>query len=306
MVSIVCNDNLDAGTGVPQYYRRMILGMECHGLGVGYVNLEKWLAGGVPRNAAEDIVVVTNQDACLIPPEFAVIAVMHGSAAELAERAGPDWAVSMVPLQARAAKRPRTYWVACSDETAHLGNGHMGVMADRVIFGAVDTDAFYPTARQTYKTTGRPVILHSAIDCNKGIEHIGRLESMLLADYELRRLDTPPATVPDAMRSADMFLCLSVSEGWSLVVAEALATGLVVVSTDVGAYWRSDCPPGYRFRWQERGDPDVVVKAIREAWAIRHLLNGRAWALRWLNLPAFGQKWVECIADAAKKLGVAA
>jgi hypothetical protein len=44
--------------------------------------------------------------------------------------------------------------------------------------------------------------------------------------------------------------------------------------------------------------------AVRAAWKDRHLFNARKYAQRWLNLPAFGQAFIEAVAEACKRFGV--
>lgn len=303
-VKIVTDSDPNARTGVPQYYRRMAASLSERGVATEWVPLQDWKDGKVPRNASTDVLIVTNQDVLGIPPEFCAIAVQHGSAGERLARAGEEWYKTTAPAQIEAAKRPRTFWVACSDVSAHECFQHMGVQADRIIFGGLDTDAFFPAERQTRKDVAKAVVLHHCVDTCKGIGEIDAVTKELGAEFEVRGLDADPDSVPDAMRAADMFLCLSVSEGCPYVVSEAMATGLVVVTTDVGLYWRPDGPPGVRFPWQERGDPKVVANAVREAWKTRRGLNGREWALWWLNLPLMGRGWAETLRLAAERFGI--
>lgn len=287
-------------TGVPQFNARLQDAFARFGLQVPWEHPDR---GGWDKD--RDIVIVTNEDAIRIPPDIAVIAVQHGCAPEYFARCADPWCADINPKQIAASKRPRTYWVACSEACSHEYFQHHGYQADRIIINGVDTDQFFPLERQIKKDRSRPVIIHHCADRRKGIEQIGAVAAELGDEFLVRPLDSPPEAVADAMRTADMFLCLSVAEGCPCVVSEALATGLVVVSTDVGLYWRvEDAPPGVSFRWQDRNDAKLVAGAIREAWANRMELNGRRWALRWAGLSLMGQKYIEAAAEAASRFGV--
>jgi hypothetical protein len=299
-VKIVTDDAQNARTGVPQYYTRLLAAVSRWGLSAEWVSV----AAAARGNPATDVLILTNQDAIRVDPEYAIIAVMHGSAQERFNRAGEPWFGAVAPAQVEAAKRPKTFWVSCSDVCAHECYQHMGIQAERIIFGGLDTDLFFPSERQRKRDTARPVVLHHCVDACKGAGAIHGLIALAGDEFDFRLLNAAPEEVPAAMRTADMFLCLSVSEGCPYVVSEALASGLVVVTTDVGLYWRDYGPPGCRIRWQDRSDVKLVANAVREAWKARHTLNGRNWALRWLNLPQFGKAWIEAVAEAAKRFGV--
>jgi hypothetical protein len=286
--------------GVPQFNARLQAAFKRHGLDVPW---ESPVGGAWDKD--RDILIVTNEDAVKIPPDIAVIAIQHGCAGQVFERAQVPWFGTVDADQVKASKRPRTYWVSCSEECAHEYFQRHGYHADRIIMGGLDTDRFFPSERQMLKDRARPVVLHYCVGKGKGEDAIGPVTAELGDEFLVKKLDAPVEAVPDAMRTADMFLCLSVSEGCPCVVNEALATGLVIVSTDVGLYWRAeDAPPGVSFRWQDRDDAKLVASAVRAAWKDRRRLDGRRWALRWLNLPLFGQGFLEAVVDASKRFGV--
>jgi glycosyltransferase involved in cell wall biosynthesis len=289
--------------GVPQYNARLQRAFARYGLNVPWEHPSR---GG--WDAAHDILIVTNEDAILIPPDIAVIAIQHGCAIERWDRGGhvasEAFFGAVDGAQREAAKRERTYWVACSEECAYEYFTHHGYHADRIIPGGLDTNDFFPGERQLRKETERPVVLHDGRDFCKGKDAIGAVAEALGDEFIVRGLDAPPEAVPDAMRAADIFLCLSRLEGCPCVVSEAMASGLVIVTTDTGLYWREDSPPGYRMRWQDRDDPQRVAFSVRKAWGRRHELDARRYALRWLNLPAFGQAFIEAAVEAASRFGV--
>jgi glycosyltransferase involved in cell wall biosynthesis len=190
----------------------------------------------------------------------------------------------------------------------------MGVPADRIVYGSVDIHRFIPSERQRLKNTAKPVVLHHCADPNKGSKFIAGVADALGDDFEVRRLDCPSDKVPDAMREADIWLCLSASEGLPTVAMEAMACGLVTVSTNVGVFWKmgEHLKDGFCLRsmgaavfdWQRRDDPPFVAEIVRTAWSHRMRLTGRPYARRWWSIEQSGKKWTDCIVAAGKKLGV--
>jgi len=220
--------------------------------------------------------------------------------------------------QREAGKRSRTFWVGCSDWAAYHCERHMGVRADRIIFGSVDTDAFFPAQRQMRRDTARPVVLHHCIDPNKGNGIIAAVANSLGNAMDVRRLDCAPDKVAETMRHADMWLSLSASEGLPTVVQEAQATNLVVAGTNVGVLWPYSTGTalpvgngngagawlneeigGVVFDWKWRSRPDDIAACVRAAWEHRKRLYAREHALRWYGLGTFGEKWIGALGMAA-------
>jgi len=297
--------DLAKGTGVAQYWARMLKGLAARGISVKSVPL-----GEIGRHAtSQDIVIVDNHDCRAVPADIACISVQHGCAGEHFARC-PDWSggADMAAAQREAAKRPRTLFVGCSEWAAHYGMKHAGAVAGRIIYGAVDTHTFHPSERQRKRDAAVPIVMHHCADANKGSGIVDKVAAALKDEFAVRRLNAPPASVPAAMQGADIWLCLSASEGLPTVVQEAMAVDLVVVSTNVGVLWppyAAEDTGATIFDWQKRGDAAFVAERIKEAWAHRKGANGRAWAEAWWGIDLFGQKWAECIAFARERLGVA-
>jgi len=303
-VILATNVALDTPAGVAQYWDRLIRGVKSHGIGVVPMPLADAARLAVPGYS---LVIVDNHDALAIPGGVAVVAVQHGCAGEHLARV-PGWkaGTAMVPKQAAAGKRGRTFWVGCSVWAAIHCKKHMGVVADRVIYGTVHNKTFSPSARQQSRPGGKPIVLHHCADGNKGSDHVGAVAEALKGRFEFRRLKCKANAVPAEMRKADIWLCLSASEGLPTVLQEAAATGLCCVSTNVGVAWETTTDPWVTtFDWRDRGKPAVVAAAIERAWASHDWHVPRHYADTWWNLPLFGQKWSECLALAAHRLGVA-
>jgi len=319
-VRIVSKTQPNAPGGVSQYWTRLVQALKAAGVAVAWHGLGEWASGKAGANPASDLLIVDNHDALHIQPEYAVIAVQHGCAMEHGLRCGSKPLIEMGIAQAKAATRKRVFWVACSDWAAERCRVHMGVRADRIIFGGVDVDSFVPSERQRLRTTETPVVLHHCVDGNKGQALLGEITQQLGAKFVIRQLKAAPEDVPNAMRGGDIWLCLSASEGLPTVVEEAMATNLVVVGTNVGVLWpHTRGTPLHRagmvgwlngeiggvvFDWQQRRYPEVVASHIGAAWQHRAKFNGRKYARQWFSLETFGRKWLETIEVASQRFGL--
>ena len=314
----------DAPGGVPQYYRNLQGACDKLGVPIGWVTLADWLAGAVPRDPNRDLLICTNQYAAQIPNEYAVIAVQHGCAMQHGLVNGYEPHVAMGAKQLQAARRPRTFWVACSDYAAYQCKRHMGVRAHRIILAAVDTTHFAPSERQRLRETAKPIILCHAPGADKGSERIPQVQSSLGGAFQIRNLTGIAAgAMPEAMRAGDMWLSLSRDEGLPTAVQEAMSTDLLVVGSATGLLWSyNEGVPLYAggeaaVAWANKETgcvsfaPELLSKCgwvaefVKAAWHHRAKLHSREFALKWFGTELFGRKWVESIALAAKELGLA-
>ncbi len=294
--------NLDAPSGVAQYWARLIRGVKELGVNVTTVPLSGIAARAVPGRS---LVIVDNHDALAVPSGVAVIAVQHGSAGEHLARV-PSWKAgsALVEKQRAAANRRMTMWVGCSEWAQWCCRKWQGVTAEFIINSAVDIVVFAPSDRQRTRSTPRPVVLHHCADPNKGSNHVGAVAKTCGDRYVFRRLACAADLVSQAMREADMWLCLSAAEGLPTVVQEAMATDLVVVSTKVGILWQGDLAKATGavvFEWKKRDDAGHVGRTIQTAWVNRAQTNGRAYAVEHWALAPFARQWVACIEAATDR-----
>lgn len=332
VVKIVTKTKPDMKTGVSQYWGRLRQALTQFGVAVEWVTLDDWQGGRASGNPATDLLVMDNQDAGLVPNDYGVIAVQHGCAMEnglrnIDNKQGRGL-LALGSRQFTAGMRSKTFWVGCSDWAARHCRKHMGVLADRIIFPPVDTDRFFPGIRQRRRDAKVPVILHDCRDINKGNALINAMASALSGAFEVRRLNCAPDEVPEAMRDADIWLCLSASEGGPMVIQEALATDMVVVGPNVGVLWPYCCGTrlGHHdavaslhagmvawlnreigavvFDWRYRALPSVVAEFVVGAWRNQKELRGREYARRWYSHETFARKWLETLWLAAERFGL--
>lgn len=303
-VCIVTNGDLSRPTGVARYWGYLRDVLKRAGIPLAIVT------PGEARGMADDEIAIGATETIVgIPDTVGAIAVQHGCAHTHLER-DPSWGAgpALVKAHQAVARRPNTEWVACSDWSAHENRAAFGVTARRVIYGCVDTDAFRPGDRQLARDARRPVILHHCADSNKGAGKIDAIANALAGEFTVKRLNCPQDRVASEMRDADMWLCLSVSEGLPTVVQEAMATNLVVVGTNVGVLWTpfiGSQTGATVIPWQKRGHVEFVADNIRNAWAERAKTNGRLYAVRQWNVPQFEQPWLACVNEAIMMWGKA-
>lgn len=306
-VIIVTNGGPKRPTGVARYWHHVEIALK-GGQSVRWCKPEAF-GNGDAFDPAADVIVVENGLSLLIPARFCAVAVQHGCAGAHLARV-PSWpGVEIVAQQRAAAQRPNTYRVACSEWADHECARHIGVSADRIIYGCVDTERFVPGERQYRRDATRPVVLHHCADTNKGSSIIKSVKAALSDEFEFRRLKCPADRVPEAMREADIWLCLSASEVLPTVVQEAMATSLVVVGTDVGVLWPewvAEQTGAVVVPWQKRGNVGIVAAALRHAWAHRHDTRGCAFAREFWSIPVFRRKWRAALRDAARQWRTAA
>ena len=82
--------------------------------------------------------------------------------------------------------------------------------------------------------------------------------------------------------NSDLFLQLSLCEGFSYAALDALMMGIPVVSTDTGVFYK-DVPEDcfVKIEWERNQDLDYILEKLEYAWANRDSLaeKGRSWYL---------------------------
>lgn len=321
-VRIVSNAPKGTDRSIGEYWDALVSALGLSGMGVDRIRLDDWRAGKVKASPKSDLLIVDNQDCMHIAPEHAVLAVQHGTGMERGLRLGAQTDIDMGRQEWAAARRKRTFWVACSDWAAAHCRHHTGVSADRIICGAVDVDAFFPSERQVTRDAKRPVVLHDCMDPESGNQIIGAVATALGDEFEVRPVSAASTPMAEALHAGDIWLSLSASQGLPTVVMEAQASDLVVVGTNVGVLWpycqgqalqsRDKGAVAWLnkeagavvFDWQWRRRPEYIADWVRAAWAQRAKLHPRDFALKWYSLELFGQKWVAAIDLAARRFGL--
>lgn len=159
----------------------------------------------------------------------------------------------IAPIERRVLRRASCV-MAVSRFVAEATNLTLLDVPTRVIHNGVDTDRFRPGSRQRGRGEPFRLLYVGSWMARKGVDLLAPIMRELGEGYELRytggyearkeasrmpanmhdigRLQSERAVI-EAMQAADTFIFPSRSEGFGLVVAEAMACGLPVVASDI-------------------------------------------------------------------------
>jgi hypothetical protein len=228
------------------------------------------------------------------PEHVPVIGMLHGVALFKLAAIRKLEVARMALQQARAAKRPRTFWVAAARWVQAAFARLHGNRAEHVVYHGIDLERF----DGRLENAGSRVILHDARAPHKGSRLYPAL-AQALPDWRFELLGENGRPVPDHMRTARAFLHLSLYEGNSLVCNEAMAMDLPCLFTRVGLML--DGPAQFDVTVVRRRD--VFAGRRRLVRTVRTFLEGlehrryhpRAWAKQHASLDANRSAWARVI-----------
>jgi glycosyltransferase involved in cell wall biosynthesis len=165
-----------------------------------------------------------------------------------------------------------------------------------VINNGVDLLRFMPFAVK--KPQKRPVIIHGTTTANKGLDHIDHLKKNLDADVLLLDDAADFFKVPKypALALADLVVHPSAHEGNSYFVLETLASGVPIVSYDVGLMYLArleNAPVGYiipRIDRDKHATLDMIKAALDDKK--RSDLKPRDWVSQF-SVENFRKNWLD-------------
>ncbi|HWZ91878.1 MAG TPA: hypothetical protein VNW92_23605 [Polyangiaceae bacterium] len=205
------------------------------------------------------IVITGNETSLLVPETLRTIVLHHGSAQTHFDR-DPGWRGAMERSFCRAQRemygKPNRWYLSAARWTAERFSEHHGVPLAPVLPSWVET------ITRSAARNARPVVLGDFRTFNKGSEVIAKL-SAARPDLEFRDLKCTYNQRKGVYGVADAYLCLSLSEGGSFSVSDAEATGLPLVTTDVGNYLEYSA--SYVIPWQKRDDVAFVLAQLDRA-----------------------------------------
>jgi glycosyltransferase involved in cell wall biosynthesis len=249
------------------------------------------------KNTKNPIIITDNHLSCDIPNEYPVLLVHHGCARTTAQRT-PDWNNNIKEFCCNGQDKMLTYrniyntWIisiseSCSDDFKKIYQDKYLKFNRFYILHASEFD--YSLYKK--KFNDKPIILGNWNHPKKGQQIIPIIKS-LTNKFEFKQLQIKPnlnESIEDFNKrkqqiylDSDIFLQLSVSEGNSYASLDALVCGLVVVASNVGAFYKDvpgDC--FVKIPWEKNNDVNFVMERIEYAWNNKELLsrNARKWIL---------------------------
>ena len=249
------------------------------------------------KKCKNPIVITDNHLSCDIPNDYETILVHHGCAMTTSER-NPDWGEpwkslctngQLKMLDYRSPKNTTILSIsqACTDDfTKYFGEKYTKFERIDMLHASELDENRYKTLFNTI-----PQVLGNWRGLKKGQRLMPHLMKNA-KDFKFNQLNISirdgdindfNKRKQDIYLNNDIFLQLSNSEGNSYASLDALICGMVVVSSDVGLFYK-DIPEDcfVKLDWRKNGDVEYVESKLRYAWEHREVLskNGREWYLK--------------------------
>lgn len=255
-------------------------------------SMETWVKSTkgvfIPQDE-EDCLIITSNDDCLdIAEHIPCIAVHHGCGATHWERE-PYWRAGQyfTERQKKMKDRPNTVFVGCSDFMRTEFMRHHNIEDEKVILHSVDTVPVVEPSK------GRCVIVDARNE-SKGKYPVEKLRirdnNFIINDLVCGQNDKA-----EGYKNGNIYLSLSVSEGNSYSMMDAIACGLPVLGTDVGLLGGNYDPRlGEVISWRERNNLLLIeekLEYIHDNWEsydprswLQEVISFENWKTEWSNL----------------------
>jgi hypothetical protein len=258
------------------------------------------------------IVITDNHLACDIPNDIPVFLVHHGCAMTTAKR-NPEWGEPWKSLCTNGQLKMLDYRnplntkivsisQACTDDfTNYFGEKYTKFERIDILHASELNEDRY---KKSFNPT--PQVLGNWGGLKKGVRLMPLLIkkandfkfNQLRVGIDRRGIDNFNQRKQDIYLNNDIFLQLSNSEGNSYASLDALICGLVVVSSDVGLFYK-DVPEDcfVKLDWRKNGDVEYVESKLRYAWEHREELarKGREWYMKNCRFVDWKKKMQEII-----------
>ena len=251
------------------------------------------------KTCKNPVVITDNHLACDIPNKYETILVHHGVAETHAARE-PGWDKYWRDLCCNGQKKMlyhrdpnRTRIISisqfCTDEfTKYYGETYTRFPLTKILHTSELDETKYKTSWN--KT---PVILGNWQGINKGRDVVAQLSQ--IDKFIFKKLSVHPNQISqagiddfnrrkqDIYLNSDIFLNISLCEGFSYSALDALLCGIPVISTNTGLFY-SDIPEDcfVKIDWEKRNNLDYVKEKLYYAWEHKEELGckGREWYLK--------------------------
>jgi len=215
----------------------------------------RWLALREP----DAIVITGNETSLLVPDTLRTVVLHHGCAQTHFDR-DPAWRGATERSFCKAQRdmylRPNRWFVSTAAWTAQQFSQHHGVPP------ALLLPSWVETLPRRMVHNSRPIVLGDFRTVNKGSDVIARLKEAM-PELDFRLLSCTYEQRKEVYGNADVYLCLSMSEGGSFSVSDAEATRLPLITTDVGNYL--EYTASQVIPWQKRDDTRFLKSELDRA-----------------------------------------
>jgi hypothetical protein len=309
-----CCDTFPSVGGVARYESQLKLVFPNRKFFRGPGEKQKMLDYLKSKKSENPIVITDNHLACDIPNDYKVFIVHHGVALTHAERE-PTWDKYWTDLCSNGQKQMLyqrcpavTQIISCSqfctDEfTRHFPDRYSLFKHIKILHSSELDESVFKTSFNE-----KPVVLGNwGNSIHKGGILIKSFKSSM-PEFTFKQLTVNPLineTLENFNRrkqkiytDSDIFLQISLCEGYSYSALDALLCGLVVVSSDVGLFYK-DLPDDcfVKLDWRKNGDAEYVKERLAYAWANRKTLgkNARSWYMKNVRFKDWARKMNECL-----------
>ena len=243
------------------------------------------------------IVITDNHLSMDIPNKYPLILVHHGCAKTTADR-NPTWEEPWKSLCCNGQNKMLSYRdpkktiiisisQSCTDDfTKYYGDKYTQFKRYDILHPSELYENIYKT-----KFNKVPIILGNWGHIKKGKKELPYLVKEL-STFRFKQLNVRIQN-GDIERfnevkqiiycTSDIFLQLSTSEGNSYATLDALICGLVVISSDVGLFYK-DVPEDcfVKIDWERLNDIPYLIEKIKYAWENKEILakNARKWYMK--------------------------
>lgn len=245
----------------------------------------------------QPIVITDNHLSMDIPNKYPLILVHHGCAKTTALR-NPTWAEPWKSLCCNGQNKMLSYRdpkktiivsisQSCTDDfTTYYGDKYTQFKRYDILHSSELNENMY---KKKYHIT--PIILGNWGHIKKGQKEIQQLIKKMthvqfkqlnvkIKNGDINRFNFEKQVI---YCTSDMFLQLSTSEGNSYATLDALLCGLVVISSDVGLFYK-DVPENcfVKLDWKKLNDVSYLTEKINYAWENKEILtkNAREWYMK--------------------------
>lgn len=243
------------------------------------------------------IVITDNHLACDIPNEYNCILVHHGCARTHSERE-PDWGEpwkslctngQIKMLKYRDTKTTKIISISqfCTDEFFKYFQNEYDKFTNFKIYHPSELD------ENKFKSNWnkKPVVLGNWQGFLKGINSVNNLYKKYSDKFVFKQLnvfidnrgiDNFNERKQQIYLDSDIFLQISICEGYSYAAIDAVLCGLPLVSTNVGFCYK-DMPEDcfVKIEWEKNNDMEYIKEKLDYAWKNKDTLskNAKKWYL---------------------------